>query len=536
MIDAWDQGAQTFLRKTIAFYEGLVAHTLWLEERGDDEQTLRWLGLAAGVAWMAHAGRFSDGRLEAIALRAGQRLQRGSAQSSGRGDGEPRARLEKRRILHVATTIYETGGHTRLIENWVRHDASAHHSLIVLKQQAHTLRHKLSEAIVESGGQLMILPDGLSILESAARLRGTAQSGYDLLILHHHPDDVVPLVALATQDNPPVALMNHADHVFGLGVSVADAVIDFRNFGGQLSRERRSIRHSLTLPLPVAIKSPRVDRTEARGRLGIPPDEVMLLCIAAGYKFRPTPRHDFFRALRQVLDRNPTARLYVIGLVDDELHEFGATGHERMRLLGIISDPADYAASADLCLESFPYASYTGLLEIASGGVCPVLMHSPPAFTDLSGDIPLLSLVPSPKTETDYVEALTTLIRDPVRRAVIGDAAAANIVSFHGKEGWLAHLASVYAKLDELKHQPTAPPPRPPEEAEVDLDLARFISLGMRTPAAEHISDERLSRLDPGELLRLFLISLRSRDTRLAGSHVKAWLSVIKRKARMRFA
>jgi hypothetical protein len=527
---AEEQAAKAFLRRCAAAYDALVAHVLRFEARGNDEQALRWLGIAATAAWQ-HPGRFADERLEAAALRIGERLQPLGETERSSGPSSPPPEKPRRRVLHVATVVYETGGHTRLIENWVHKDPDTVHSLILLDQQQHRVRSELTGRIAASGGEVLVLPSHRPLLERARRLRRAAQAGHDCVILHHHPNDPIPLAALATSDCPPVGLMNHADHAFWLGTSVADAVLNFRPFAARLSRERRGARASLMLPLPMDLKPRSLDRQQARTLLGIGAEEVMLLTMGSANKYRPTKAHDFFRTLAQVLNDNPKARLFAVGIGADDLRSFGATAHERMELLGPLQDPSLYQAAADLFVEGFPLNSYTALFETAAYGVCPVLMHAPTPQVDLSGEPALSGLVSAAKDEAGYLALLTVLINDPRRRARIGQEVARRAASISGADYGRAYLHPVYEELARIGHRPAPPPAQPPAEHQEDLDLAVFHRSQTKAAVLARGASDALASLTPGDLLRLIAISIRIGDTRPNLAHAGAWLRLVARKA-----
>ena len=521
------QTAQSFLRRSAAIYEALVARVLRLEARGNDEETLKWLSLAAGAAWVAHPGRFADERLEAVALRAGQRLQPLPPVCAEQNDDAAVTQDGRRRVLHVATRVGETGGHARLIENWIKDDETSLHSLVLLEQGPTRFRAELAGRIAANGGELIVVPADYPLLDKARRLRRMAQAGYDGLVLHHHPDDVVPLVALATANCPPVVVMNHADHVFWLGVSVADAVIDFRDFGARLSRECRGVRQSLVLPLPLDLTSPALDRTKARASLGVPAAEVMLFSIAASYKYTPTTTHNFFRTLNKVLTDNPTARLYIVGVGESEFRSFGVPRHERIELLGVLSDPRVYQVAADLYLESFPFGSHTALFETAARGVCPVLMYAPTSHTDRSNEVPLKGVIANAADEADYVARVTALIDDPAARTKLGQTVARQIASFHGGNLWRANLQTIYKRLAGMTHRPVPVPVQASAETEHDLHLAGFNNSCIKQAVLALVADNARDALTIGELFRLLTISLRIGDTRPTPSHVKGWLAIL---------
>jgi len=323
--------------------------------------------------------------------------------------------------------------------------------------------------------------------------------------------------------------MNHADHVFWLGVSVADAVIDFREFGARISRDRRGGRLSLRFPLPLDSDLPVVDRAAARAKLGIAPDEVMLLSMGAPYKYRPNQKHDFFQTLDRVLAANPGARLYVIGVSPGEARSFGVPFHDRVELLGALSDPSVHEAAADLYLEGFPLNSYTALLETAARGVCPVLMYAPTPQIDLSTDAALDGLIVNTRNEDDYVAQVSALINNPAGRTALGAAVAHRIASINGADIGREYLQPIYERLSALAHNPASPPMQASSELEEDLDLAAFANPHSIGTALVRAADNALDRFSLGELGRMFAVSARFGDTRPTPSHARAWLGVMRR-------
>jgi len=197
--------------------------------------------------------------------------------------------------------------------------------------------------VQESGGNLISFPSEAPLLVKAWWLRKIAQSGFDFVILHHHPDDIVPTVAFATPECPPVAIMNHADHVFWLGNTVADRVIHFRDSGKELGERRRFARDNTLLPCPLLPPDPRFTRVQARRQMNIPEGQVVLLSIGTAYKYMPLQTHNFFKTAVKILSRNPNAHLYLIGVPWYQRKRYLSDAkHERFHFLGYIDNPSFY--------------------------------------------------------------------------------------------------------------------------------------------------------------------------------------------------
>jgi hypothetical protein len=521
------------LRKSNGIYEALVGHILRLEAERNIEATLQWVQSAAAFCCRFHSGRYFDGRIENIAFDAGKNLDRLMNQKKIASAFQPAKlqRSKRRHVLHVATAVYETGGHTRLMGRWIRNDPRSCHSLVVISQNDQPVSAWLRESVTASGGSVIIFPSGASLPAKAKWLRETACSEIDMAVLHHHPNDVVPIIAFATKECPPVAIMNHADHIFWLGCSIADAVLNIRNFAMSLSEKRRFAKKNLLLPIPLEMPSHRTKKAEARQRLGISENETALLSIGSAYKYRPTETHDFIRTVVKILDRNPEASLYLIGAESFDELGYEDIKHDRIRLLGIIDDPLLYQLSADLYLEGFPWGSLTALLETAALGVCPVVMYDPSPQLDVSGDPGLINEVEKTNSEDEYINLVSRLIRTREERIETAERIKEKMISSHAGSGWQEYLQDVYGYLECCQHEPRPLPASDSLEADEDINLSELnASQPAEKPVLLETCSRRLSEIGIGALMRFFYCSLKTGDTKLDKKYFREWLNLMARK------
>lgn len=406
---------------------------------------------AATFASAHHPGRVYDGTIENLALAIGARLDDGpSRQARSAGAGA----LRRRRVLHVSPFMWRVGGHTRTLQNWVRLDRESQHSVALTQSMDPMLLPDMQKEVGRSGGEIFLLPSRQGPLDKARTLRAIARRSADLIVLHHTCNDVVPIAAFAAKDLPPVAFVNDCDQAFWLGCSVADLVVNQREAGARLSRERRAAKRNTVLPIPLLELHGDTSRDEARRALGIPPDTPMLLTVGRAIKYRPSGSHDFFRTVRSVLDRETRAQLYVVGLGEEEAIRWQIDfRHPRIHLCGARTDLDRYWASADLYLESMPFGSATALMEAVHAGLPAVLPFAPPLdlFVTNHG---LESILRNPETEADYVAEVIGLLRDDARRLALAEALAAHISAHHTGEGWRRQLEQLYALTDTLRHDP----------------------------------------------------------------------------------
>ena len=78
------------------------------------------------------------------------------------------------RTLHLATKLYDVGGHSRVLAKWVERDTSADH-VIVLTDQRDAVPDFLQEIITRSGNYCVCLPNNESIENRAAAVRRISQ-------------------------------------------------------------------------------------------------------------------------------------------------------------------------------------------------------------------------------------------------------------------------------------------------------------------------------------------------------------------------
>ena len=348
----------------------------------------------------------------------------------------------------------------------------------------------LFEAVRTSGGKLVVFPQRSHLCQKARWLREMAKEGADLVVLHHFGSDVLPTVAFAVPECPPVAVLNHADHLFWLGSSVADMVINLRTVGAQHTAERRFVSCNYVIPVPLSYPQEKMSRWEARAALGIRKDIVMLLSIGRSEKYRSCGSYDFVVTANKILDRNPSAHLYVIGETAEGIAPYLRCAiHKHLHFVGSLEDPSLYRVAADVYMESFPFGSQTALLEAALSGL-PVVPAYAPLFPLLvANDDTVKDILPNPHDENAYIECVDFLIRQPEQRAEMGTILRKRLLIDHVGDGWLKLLTIMYHKTDRLTHNPHPIPTLSFHATEADISLSLWHVMAGRTFAFSKLND-----------------------------------------------
>lgn len=421
-----------------AVLDRLVRRTESLARRGRGEQTAVAAMTAATFAWCNPSGVFASGPLEDVLARLGSTL------SVPRGAARTRPEGTRPRVLHVATQLYGTGGHTQMLSSWLRLDRAREHHVCITGQEGRDVPDKISR-VLAGPDALTLLDDGRPrLLDRAARLRELALD-HDQVVLHVHPNDVVPAIALAlpSGERPEVLLVNHADHVFWLGVHVADRIVNLRTSGAGLNVERRGIpeaRNAL-LVRPLVMRDRRLSRSEARAELGLPPDALVVASAADTYKYGAAAGETLLDVLLPVMRAHPEARLHVAG--PDPDGDWSVLAAEDLgRAWGLLPDVHTLLEAADVYVDSHPFSSLTSMLEAAWLDTPVLTLRSPDERLGVLG-------ADTPELDDDLVVAgsgpelaahVDRLLSDADARHRVGVSTGAAVRRFHADGAW-AELA-----------------------------------------------------------------------------------------------
>ena len=473
-----DSELLAFLEACAASYEHLVEQLDRLVRSGTrPEAILTWIEMTAGFAATHHAGRFADGAVENAALTLGADLRSSGVRAPrGLSRREPTRNTRKsRQVLHVATVAMSLGGHTKTIINWIHKDDDSRHSLLLTRQGMTPIPPELLRAIANSGGQVFSFPDTAPITDRASWLRELAPQHGDVVILHLIPDDVVPIVAFADRTRVPIAQVNLADQCFWLGSTVADSTLNLRDVSASINEQYRFTRNEQLVPIPLALLPPTAGRDSVRASLGIPESYNVLLSVGRAVKYAPSRRQSFFQTAAKILDENPQAHLYLVGVsASDHAGSHAFACHERMHLLGTIPDPTAYQYAADVYLEGFPFGSQTALLEsVVPGNPC-VRAIAPLSPVLAASDVAIEGIAPVPADEREYVALADGYLSDLTTRRRIGQELRESVMHYHVGPAWKSLLEQAYGRLATLPHAPAPIPTTGYSADQVDLAISEY--------------------------------------------------------------
>ena len=415
--------------------------------------------VAARYAFPANVGLFGSPRLERLLLRLGARIPVGEFRSAVLS-------AEPRRVLHVLSYAKPIGGDSRFAWRWIQQDPTRCHSVAITSQldvsQTYQIPQVLQDAVMRSGGFLRALRTaGSRPMEQAQELRELCREA-DVIVLHAYPYDIIPVLALASGcDGAKTVLVNHSDHTFWVGSSVADIIVHLRTQSAEFLETRRGLDPSkstiLPIPLDVATVATKNDterqlrRAKARRALGFEAHSIVLLTIASPFKYEAPGQTGFLELVMPVIQRYPKAQLIAIGPAQDGAWSVAhANTQGRIVALGRRWGNDEFLAAADIYLDSVPFSSITSLLEAGSCGLPLIGIRPPrPALSLLGAGAPGLTNVMELAENVDsYQEMLGRLINDEALRRQVGQRTQSQIHSLHTGQNWTDALEAAYQFLD----------------------------------------------------------------------------------------
>lgn len=414
--------------------------------KGDHEAALQAASDCAHRAWMQHSGVFAAPELESLLAQVGHALPP--------TDRRPPPEATPRRVLTVLTSVHAVGGHSRIAWRWIGIDTRSQHTLVLTQQEGRPLPEQL-QALAQAGRVRIVQLDAPSWLGRAVALRDLVAQA-DQVVLLTHPHDVLPCTAVpAVRNAPPVLAMDHASHVFWLGVGISTLAI---NTATMVLEHRRGIARAhigwALLPMDFS-RLEHPSGLDVRAAFGIPAGAPLLLSAGSPFKYRPIEGTDLAALLTPVLEQHPDAHLLVVGVAEAPYWQsFLQRFAGRVHLSGYLPEP-DLAAcyhACDVYVDSVPLSSPTTVLEAAALGK-PIVRYAPAdwrgtgfslEFDCIPADFYLWS------TPEAYAADIHRLLHDAELRHWRGSFGRAAVRLYYADDTFRHSIEALYAKAATL--------------------------------------------------------------------------------------
>ncbi|MBB1474348.1 hypothetical protein [Shewanella sp. SG41-3] len=278
--------------------------------------------------------------------------------------------------LHIISTPYNRGGHTRLCERLSLMEDDDSHLLITQEFDKSALpRLQLHFKSILAVCHSTITDRILFITNKIIK--------YNKIILHIHPDDIVSVIAvgLAKKVSPKllVLFVNHADHLFTYGRTVIDVMLQISFRGYEIDKtifDKKYLTSFLGIPLDIKNK-PKFTYASKN-----------MIIAGNSFKMKPNKCFSIQKKLFYFLHENPESTLSVVGINYSDYWWWKAKVCFPGRVHLIKTLPYEQYFSVvkgcNICIDTAPVTGGTAFTEMYLNSLIPVCF-----FTGIYGYSPL---------------------------------------------------------------------------------------------------------------------------------------------------
>lgn len=384
------------------------------------------------------------------------------------------------KVVHIVTTMYSTGGHTKILEKWIETDKERNHSVVIIRPNSDD-DFQFYKKVELSGGFVhkLVAP---TYHEKAIKIRTLIeQTDCELIVFHTHPEEIISFIATDDLIIPKV-IVNHADHAFWVGATFVDAAICIREEAARINYRLRNIARNYIVPMSIRNSELEFSKIEAKKKLKLNPEKTLFISVGSFNKFRQpqNEQRSFAQLIKQLNNSIENPQFIIIGPGEKHRAELGLEEVQNVQILDPEPEPFLYYAAADFIIDPIPLGSYTSLLEGVSYGAYPLLYNTGIELFDLSLDQALkVNGINSKDNFNELIEQVNSLISDPLKLQKVSEQLSQSVKDYHSEENFDKMLNEFYNHLREKKsliHQIE-------KSTELDLGL-KFRRLSERNPVS----------------------------------------------------
>jgi glycosyltransferase involved in cell wall biosynthesis len=379
------------------------------------EKSLQFAHLAATFAWQIHLGFWYDSELELLLKKIGQAIGEGVPQQPNRVSDGKKARA----IVHVATALYEMGGHSKVVRTWINAlQDSCSQVLYITDDPAPPV--SFLEDFNAKGIKVTRYPANAPYVDRVKDLiADIALEQPEKIVLYIHPNDVLTVAALhGLKNKVPVVFFNHSDH-FWVGRDVVNHLVEWRKESVKYSQKYRQITDISIIPLVFDIKTTKHDKDHLKTDFGIPQTATVSLTVGREEKVTGDPDWNYYSTIEKLLAKNPNHYHISIGT---PLKNPSMDPNVSKRFINLDRSPnvSIFYNMADFLIESFPAIGGTVRVEAIAYHLPIVAAHNR-KFSLLSDSDAIPTDYPFKASTTDEViDFSSQFIRNSDLRTKIG--------------------------------------------------------------------------------------------------------------------
>lgn len=217
-------------------------------------------------------------------------------------------KVEEKKIIFIASELYHTGGHTRLMER-LACSLDSKSELLMTKKNSDSIverEYKIFSSIHHTDDDFSELERIFYYVEVILRS--------DIIVLNVHPEDIFAVVscgiAKKIKRNITIHFVNHSDHTFSYGASIADVWYEISAYGQFIDAQRNLDAKKCFLGIPVSFEGVSF---QSRNRIFFKNGDLILSAASNG-KYKPKGKESLLKLVRLLLRRYDLSTFQIVGV------------------------------------------------------------------------------------------------------------------------------------------------------------------------------------------------------------------------------
>lgn len=391
---------------------------------------------------------------------------------------------DDRSVGYLATQLYETGGHSKLVRDTPLLLGADYRHRLFLTRYWRTLRtapNLMSQ--YRKTGDVIGIDSALTAIETGWSFRWVVNKivreilafNPKVLLVYIHVDDIVGAAVLSIIKRCSkirTVYYLHASHYPNVGVSFADLAIYPTPVAASVCKYMRQnprVFYSRSLLVGKSLRDSHVfteeEKKRCREALGVHDGALCTMSGAASYKYFDGKQSPYLEMIRKLLERNTELTHVLIASLNAEQQEVlervfcGSDVRSRLKIVPVTSEYERLFASADVFIDSFPVSSVLAMIDLMRLRV--------PYVVKINAQNDLYSFHELQRggyqymfdTENEMIAGVEQLLSNPLHRQEIADENYEFYRETFDTEPCRHVLKNIIDNADELSRIVMTPPP-----------------------------------------------------------------------------
>jgi predicted O-linked N-acetylglucosamine transferase (SPINDLY family)/GT2 family glycosyltransferase len=292
---------------------------------------------------------------------------------------ESKFEIENRLIIYVASQLYNSGGHTGVIEDLIRARPEKSHLILITDTFNLTDRVAVENRFRTLNVQILWGPMGESLDKLNWLQDNLKINQAERVFLFSHPHDAVAIAAVQPQLTPNLIFYHHSSHLFTLGIYIPCIQhIDFDPASFYNCRNNLGISNNNYLPLTIN-SIPNLHLTYT------PSIDKLITCASGSEnKFKGTTYlYSYLDEIPNIIVASGGSHVHIghlspatLSAIEENLQQLGINVNRFIHIPWVESlMMAMHEYKIDIYLDSFPLGGGRAVVEVMASGI-PIIVHN----------------------------------------------------------------------------------------------------------------------------------------------------------------